>query len=120
MNKMKRYAIVGGDDDTWGPRFGPVIADEMGSISSFDGEFFILLHLLEPLQEHGDKVEFLVVSPRYGGFTLDSIREKGCFVAIGRILPGKQIDLQKGLSKGDTDYFSIGVCTPVIGQSADC
>jgi hypothetical protein len=77
------------------------------------GQPFILLHLLKPFQHNGEKVEFLVVSPRYKDFTLNDIREKGCFVAIGRILPGKEINMQKGLSNGDTDYFSIGVCKPV-------
>lgn len=113
MDKPKQYEIIGGDDDTWGPRFGPVIADDAGEISGLSGGRFILLHLVKPFQHTGENVEFLVVSPRYEGFTLNDIREKGCFVAIGRILPGKKIDKQKGFSKDDADYFSIGVCKPI-------
>ena len=113
MDILKQYEIIGGDDDTWGPRFGPVIAEEEGEIAGFSGQRFVLLRLLKPFQHSGENVEFLVVSPRYKDFTLNDIREKGCFVAIGRILPGKQINLQKGLSKDDTDYFSIGVCKPL-------
>ena len=115
MDQPKQYEIVGGDDDTWGSRFGPVIAEEVGEIElvGFSGYRLVLLHLLKPFLVDGENVEFLVVSPRYSGFTLNDIRERGCFVAISRILPGKQIDMQKGLSKGDIASLSIGVCKPV-------
>ena len=115
MEKTKRYEIVGGDDDTWGPRFGPIIAEDAGEIElvGFNGYRLLLLHLLKPFQQNEEKVEFLVVSPRYADFTLNDIRKKGCFVAICRILPEKKIDIQKGLSKSDIDSLAIGVCKPI-------
>lgn len=72
-----------------------------------------MLRILEPFQYNEEIVEYVVVPPRYEGFTVQSIREEGCFVAIGRVLPSKKNELERGVFKDNSEYIAIGLCKPI-------
>ena len=112
MPERQIYELSGGDEGAYGPVFGPVLADEIGEVES-EGSSYLILHLQTPIQYEGDNIEYLLVSPRYTGDTLEKLRKEGCTVGVGRVLPDKEEEVQQaGVSSSTAEYWSIGTCTP--------
>jgi len=75
----------------------------------------LLLKTLRPVSYQSDQIEYVVISPRYVGTSLEEIRSQGGAVGVARGRPKVQVDLSKGLQKEDVDYIAIGKCEPVEG-----
>jgi len=113
---VKRYKLFGGDNACYGPVFGPIQAEEECEVPNSEGEAYLLLRLLKYFRFQNEKFEYFVVSPRYKGDTLETLRKTGCMVSIGRVLPGKREELNKGMSNKNTEYWSIGFCHPLDNE----
>ena len=115
MQETNTYELAGGDGGAYGPIFGPVLANEIGEVKAEDGSsIYMLLKLRAPIQFENDKIDYLVVSPRYVGDTLKKLRRKGCTVGVGRVLPGREALVQeRGVNTETVEYWSIGSCTPL-------
>jgi hypothetical protein len=62
-----------------------------------------------PIIWRGEPVSFLVISPRYVGVSLSSLRENGGIVAVGRILPGHDPRKWRELKPDGIAYWGAGV-----------
>ena len=115
MKEKIKYQIIGGDESSgWGKRLGPLIAEEEREVVGMQDDIGLLLRPTEPLHYGQTIIEYLIVSPRYSSDSLKTLREEGCFVGIGRSLPGKEIELKEGIWKPDnTEYIAIGLCKPI-------
>ena len=115
MEDSNTYKLEGGDGGAYGPEFGPVLADEVRIIEAEEGgNSYLMLKLQEPIQYESDQINYFVVSPRYVGDSLKKLRQKGCIVGVGRVLPGQEAAVQeKGVSNETVEYWSIGSCTPM-------
>lgn len=110
-----KYQIIGGDESSgWGKRLGPLLAEEVRELVGTNDDIGLLLRPIDPLHYKQTIIEYLVVSPRYSGDSLNTLREEGCFAGIGRSLPGKEIELKEGIWNPDnTEYIAIGLCKPI-------
>src|SRR5687768_2008669 len=108
-----KYLLSGGDGGAYGPVFGPTAAEEMGEIAFLPDGRYLLLKVLDPLTIKKDRVEYLLISPRHQGNTIESLRTEECAVGIGRVLPGKLVNKAKGLGKDDVEYFAVGQSKPI-------
>jgi hypothetical protein len=108
---MKHYTIAGGDDGCYGPRFGPVAAEEIGLFGA-EGRVCLLLRLLEPIQDGPVQVQHLAVRPRYEGVTFHDLQASGGTVGVSVVFPGQEASVQEGLSELNSRYWAIGTCTP--------
>jgi hypothetical protein len=108
---MNRYTIAGGDDGCYGPRFGPVAADEVGLFGS-EAKACLVVRLAESVQDGSEHFEFLAIRPRYVGVTFEYLRAKGGTVGVSLVLPGKESSIREGLSTENSKYWAIGTCTP--------
>ena len=114
MKKQHTFELSGGDDGAYGPSFGPVSADKVGEIES-KGVRYLMLHLHTPIRYKNDRIEYVVVSPRYTGDTVKKLKIKGCTVGIGRVLPGQEDHVKAyGITTATVEYWSIGNCIPKI------
>lgn len=112
IKSKKVYQLTGGDGGAYGPVFGPVLAEEVREITGEDSNY-LMLRLLEPIKYGNDLINYLVVSPRYVGDTLGKLRNAGCTVGVGRVLPGKETSVQtEGVTNLSVEYWSIGSCLP--------
>ena len=68
----------------------------------------ILFRVLESVVYKSEAVEFVTVSPRYSGGTLEDILSQKTIVAVGRVLPGHTISATHRYLKSDVDYWAIG------------
>lgn len=109
---MNVYELAGGDGGSYGPIFGPVIADEVGEVGLREGGRYLLLELRSPLSFEGRPVSHVVITPRYVGDTLDNVRTGETTVGIGLVLLDP-VDLAKALERGDVHHYAVGVSTPV-------
>lgn len=67
-----------------------------------------LFKLIEPIDYKGELVEFVTVSPRYVGDTLDEMLKKDTTVGVGRVLPGRRITSNSRYQSSDIHYWAIG------------
>lgn len=109
---MTTYELSGGDDGAYGPVFGPLHAIEVKLVVSGSQEG-LLLRLAAPIRYRNDAIEFFVVSPRYTNDTIAKLWREECTVGIGRVLPGKELDVERnGVTTANVEYWSIGTCKP--------
>lgn len=110
---MKTYELAGGDGGAYGPVFGPIRATEVKLVTSGQQEY-LLLRLMSPIQYKRDAIEYLVVSPRHAGDTIDKLRQETCTVGVGRVLPDKENEIEiSGVTAANVEYWSIGICKPM-------
>lgn len=113
MAKPNIYKVNGGDGGCYGPNFGPVNAQEIAEVAS-DGTSYLLLKLEAPIKHEQDVIDYIVVSPRYVGDSLDKLRQRGCHVGVSRVLPNQEKAVRTaGVSEATVEYWAIGVCTPI-------
>lgn len=105
---MRRYELIGGDDGPYGPAFGPIIVFEVDLVEDGTGKFWQVVQLEQALEHDGQRIEFLTLSPRYAGDSLKKLRESGCTVGIGRVLPARIDDLRKGAVADNVEYWAVG------------
>lgn len=105
---MRRYELSGGDDGAYGPGFGPVRAFEIDVVEDADGKRWQLVQLESALDYEDQRIEYFVLSPRYTGDRLSTLRDKGCTVGIGRVLPGKIDRVRNGDVAENVQYWAVG------------
>ena len=107
-----KYLISGGDGGAYGETFGPVLAEEVGEVPFLQDSRYLLLKVLDRLVVNGSQVEYILVSPRYQGDSIESMRTKECVIGVGRLLPGNPVDLKRGFKRSDVEYFAVGRSKP--------
>ena len=70
MNKTHTFIIGAGDNGSYGPMYGPVLADEICIIKKTGNPFY---YLNFTLRYDTDLIEYYVVSPRYKGYSLNDL-----------------------------------------------
>ncbi len=110
---MRRYELSGGDDGAYGPGFGPVRAFEIDVVEDADGKRWQLVQLESALDYEGQRIEYLVLTPRYVGDRFSKLRNKGCTVGIGRVLPGRINMVRNGAIADNVDYWAVGTSTRI-------
>jgi len=118
-SKLRRYRL-GMADGAHGPGdVGPLVVTDGGSIAGPDLTNWQVESMLaiceEPLTWRGDFVAFLVLSPRYLGVNLESVRREGGIVGVGRILPGYDPREWPVLQPRAMDYWGVGVISLLEG-----
>jgi hypothetical protein len=99
----------------YGPRFGPLIVEEVRKISQIDGHLALLVKLTEPFTYEGKEIAYFVIAPRYTGDTVETIQNGECTVGVWRVLPDKVGDIASGLSQENAEYWSIGTTKFIEG-----
>jgi len=78
---------------------------------------YILGRCIAPLSSSAIELDFLVLSPRYVGVTLDDIRHRGGTVGVSRVLPGAWISKPERFEPNQVEYWAIGVLSLIGGAS---
>lgn len=105
---MRRYELSGGDDGAYGLAFGPVNVFEIGVVEDADGKGWQIVQLENVLEYEGQHIEYFVLSPRHTGDRLGTLREMGCTVGIGRVLPGQIDRVRNGDVADNVQYLAVG------------
>ena len=111
---MKRFRLAGGDGAFYGAAFGPVYAEEKGLVSD-SGREFLLLKLESPIVADDGRIEYVLVSPRYVGDTLEKLKRSECVVAVWRVRSDKKRTPAKELFRKNSEYWSVGTSRPCKG-----
>ena len=114
-NSSCKFRISCGAGGCFGPELRPMTAEEIGECSFLPGTHYLLLKLQQPASYRNDLIEFVLVSPRYTGTSLENLRTQGGVVAIIRVLPNVNVDIGKEFKTQEVDYFAAGDCKPVAG-----
>lgn len=109
----RKFQIEGGDDASYGSKFGPVIVEEVGEISAGFGGPFLLVHLVSEAVFQGEPIEFMIIAPRSIGDTLETIRYRTCAVSFGRVRPGMVEQARKEVQFENTQPIAVGASRPV-------
>ena len=104
---MRRYEVSGGDDGPYGPTFGPVYVFELAVIEASEG-VSQLVQLEQSIDIDDRHIEYLLLSPRYKGDSINKLQEKGCIVGISRVLPGRVEKIREGEIANNVEYFAVG------------
>ena len=91
-------------------------AEEIGECSFSPGTQYLLLKLQQPASYRNELIEYVHVSPRYTGTSLENLRTQGGVVAITCVLPHVSVDIGKEFKTEEVDYFAVGDCKPVAGS----
>ncbi len=105
-----RLRILCGGGDCFGPALAPFTTEEIGEVPFLSDSRYLLLKTLRPVSYQGEQVEYVLISPRYAGTSLEEIRNQGGTVGVARVRPNVQVDLNKGLQKDEVEYIAIGRC----------
>jgi hypothetical protein len=109
----RKFQIEGGDDASYGTKFGPVVAEEIGEVTRGWGGPFLLVRLLSSAAFQGEPVEFMMLAPRSVGDTLDTIRHRTCAVCLARVRPGMLEEARKEVRFENTRTIAVGASKPV-------
>jgi hypothetical protein len=69
---------------------------------------YMLARCLTPTSYYGEEVRYLVLSPRYEGDSLSSIRSAGGMVAVSRMLPGIVGEKPQRFEPREIEYWAVG------------
>ncbi len=112
--KKGKYKLSGGDGGCYGPLFGPITAEEIGKVIDSNKKEYMALHLDEHIIYNNKKIEYLVITPRYAGDTIEKLKLKGCTVGVAIVLPNMLKNLfSNGMSNENIEYWAIGECMPL-------
>ena len=114
--KPTQFRIACGNGGCFGPALRPVLTEEIGEVSFLPDTRYLLLKLQSPTLYQTDSIEYLLVTPRYAGISLEDLRARGGTVGIARVLPHVVVDPSKGFTKDEIEYFAIGDCTLVEAE----
>jgi hypothetical protein len=114
-NSSRMFRISCGAGGCFGPELRPMTAEEIGECSFLPGTQYLLLKLQQPASYRNDLIEYVLVSPRHTGTSLENLRAQGGVVAITRVLPNVSVDIGKEFKTEEVDYFAVGDCKPVEG-----
>ncbi len=68
----------------------------------------LLLRAITPFQMKGERVEFMVASPRYTGETIESVISGGGTVGVARVRPTANVVPDGSYETTDVEYCIIG------------
>lgn len=108
-----RLRVLCGGGDCFGPALAPFTIEEIGEVPFLSDSRYLLLKTLRPVSYQSDQIEYVVISPRYAGTSLEEIRSQGGTVGVARVRPNVQVDLSKGLQKDEVEYIAVGTCEVV-------
>lgn len=69
---------------------------------------YLLALCVTPTTYHGERLKYLVLSPRYKGVDLSDIRREGGVVAVGRILSDQWDSTSKQFEASQVEYWAVG------------
>ena len=105
--------MAGGDGACYGPRFGPLYAEEVNAVKDKEGREYLLVKLEAPPKTDEKDIGYFLISPRYVGDTVDNIRIGECTVGVWAVKPGNDEKTIIELSDKNAEYWSIGTCWSV-------
>jgi hypothetical protein len=104
---------LGLGDGAYGPGdIGEIILSDGGvvrgpNVPNWQGEY--LLGICEtPTSYRGDALLYVTLSPRHVGDSLDNIRQSGGVVGVGRVLPGRNLQVSRAFRVEDVEYWAVG------------
>ena len=109
----RKFQIEGGDDASYGSKFGPVTAEEVGEISEGLGGPFLLVRLTSEAAFQGEPIEFMILAPRFVGDNLDTIRYRTCAVSLARVRPGMVEQARKEVEFENSQTIAVGASRPM-------
>ena len=78
---------------------------------NWQGEYF-LVELDSPFEFEKELVQYLILSPRYVGETIEDVQNKKCTIGIARVKPEYNISIGQKFSKNEIEYCAIGSIKP--------
>lgn len=115
---MTQYEILVGEPwDFKGPD-GPnrVLVNYVALVTILDpareDESYLLVKVVTPFHFQSELVEYMVVSPRYVGVTIDEIIHSGGTVGVGRVRQSVLFTENRPLTFSDVEYFLVGSLLP--------
>jgi hypothetical protein len=81
-------------------------------LPNWDSEY-LLARCLDQVSWRGERVRWLVLSARYVGDTLAGLESSGGVAAVGRILPGCDLEASARFQKEQVEYWAVGVLSRV-------
>jgi hypothetical protein len=75
---------------------------------------YLLLNVSNPFEMDGERVEWLVASPRYEGDTIDLLQNAGGTVGCARVRPGVSLLPNGSFEKEEVVYCIIGSMKPNV------
>ena len=75
-------------------------------------EDYYLLRVFSPFDVDKEKVELLLISPRYNGDKIDRAVSSTCTVNIARVPPGTELDSDHPLDFSCLHRWGVGKITP--------
>ena len=90
----------------------PLSLEGVTVISGPTGHDYYLLRLDKPFVHEQDKVELLVVSPRYNGDKIDRMVSSACTVNIARVLPDTDLKSKDAINFDDIERWGVGKISP--------
>ena len=115
-NSSLKFRISCGAGECFGPELRPMTAEEIGECSFLSGTHYLLLKLQQPASYRNELIEFVLVSPRYTGTSLENLRTQGGVVAITRVLPNVSADIGKEFKTQEVDYFAVETASRLQGS----
>lgn len=113
----RRYKLVL-EDGVYGPGdISEIMILDEGNVAgpkapNWQVEYLLAL-CLAPTTYHGQRLRYLVLSPRYKGADLPGIRREGGIVAVGRILSDQWDSASKEFDAGQVEYWAVGKLIPL-------
>ncbi len=72
-----------------------------------------LLRVIHPFEVGGEEVEYLLVSPRHRGDTVEDIVKSECPVGIARVKPDRPVPGSARYQADDIEHWAIGRIKPI-------
>lgn len=105
-----RFRVLCGNGNCFGPALPPILTEEVGEVSYLSDTRYLLLKTLRPVSYLNDQIDYVVISSRYAGTSLEDLRAQGGAVGVARVRPNVHVDLNKELQKDEVEYIAIGKC----------
>lgn len=106
----KKFKLAGGNGASYGPNFGPLYAEAVAAIENDSEKEIIVLKTESPIIFGEDEIEYVLISPRYGGESVIDMKGSECIVNVSLVLSEELADLKNGISDVKCRYWSIGRC----------
>ncbi len=94
----------------------PINVDGVAVLQDPVRQTYYLLDVSSPFELDQQKVEQLLVAPRYNGDKIDRAISSACTVSIARVPPGTHLDPETLLTFDDCLRWGVGKIVPAEGH----